>query len=196
MHERLVTNERDRFSANDLLLAASFNGYRSLGWSDGGHLSKGALADFVTVRTDTVNTAGAAARPDHLRLRASDVSTVVVGGDVVVSDGHHRIGDVGRLLVGAIDRVAGGVAGVSLLLTGIARADDERPGSRRPATPTPATRCSASSATPPSSSPTTAWSSGSGRAAEAPRRRRAPRPRRPRRHPRLRRLAHPPRLRR
>ena len=69
MHERLVTNERDRFSANDLLLAASFNGYRSLGWSDGGHLSKGALADFVTVRTDTVNTAGAAARPDHLRVR-------------------------------------------------------------------------------------------------------------------------------
>ncbi len=69
MHERLVTNERDRFSANDLLLAASFNGYRSLGWSDGGHLSKGALADFVTVRTDTVNTAGAAPRPDHLRVR-------------------------------------------------------------------------------------------------------------------------------
>ncbi len=69
MHERLVTNERDRFSADDLLLAASFNGYRSLGWSDGGHLSKGALADFVTVRTDTVNTAGAALRPDHLRVR-------------------------------------------------------------------------------------------------------------------------------
>ena len=36
MHERLITNERDRFSANDLLLAGSFNGYRALGWSDGG----------------------------------------------------------------------------------------------------------------------------------------------------------------
>jgi formiminoglutamate deiminase len=107
MHERLVTNERDRFSANDLLLAASFNGYRSLGWSDGGHLSKGALADFVTVRTDTVNTAGAA--PDQIIYAcvASDVSTVVVGGDVVVSDGRHRIGDVGRLLGLAIERVAG-----------------------------------------------------------------------------------------
>jgi formiminoglutamate deiminase len=109
MHERLVTNERDRFSANDLLLAASFNGYRSLGWSDGGHLSKGALADFVTVRTDTVNTAGAAHDQILYACVASDVSTVVVGGDVVVSDGHHRMGDVGRLLVGAIDRVAGGV---------------------------------------------------------------------------------------
>ncbi|GAA2481181.1 formimidoylglutamate deiminase [Terrabacter carboxydivorans] len=109
MHERLVTNERDRFSANDLLLAASFNGYRSLGWSDGGHLSKGALADFVTVRTDTVNTAGAAHDQIIYACVASDVSTVVVGGDIVVSDGHHRMGDVGRMLVGAIDRVAGGV---------------------------------------------------------------------------------------
>jgi formiminoglutamate deiminase len=109
MHERLITNERDRFSANDLLLAASFNGYRSLGWSDGGHLRKGALADFVTVRTDTVNTAGAAHDQIIYACVASDVSTVVVGGDVVVSDGHHRMGDVGRMLVGAIDRVAGGV---------------------------------------------------------------------------------------
>jgi formiminoglutamate deiminase len=109
MHERLITNERDRFSANDLLLAASFNGYRSLGWSDGGHLSKGALADFVTVRTDTVNTAGAAHDQIIYACVASDVSTVVVGGDVVVSDGRHRMGDVGRMLVGAIDRVTGGV---------------------------------------------------------------------------------------
>ena len=109
MHERLVTNERDRFSANDLLLAASFNGYRSLGWSDGGHLSKGALADFVTVRTDTVNTAGAAADQIIYACVASDVSTVVVGGDVVVSDGHHRLGDVGRLLGNSIGRVTGGV---------------------------------------------------------------------------------------
>ncbi|MFM6848974.1 MAG: formimidoylglutamate deiminase [Terrabacter sp.] len=108
MHERLVTNERDRFSANDLLLAASFNGYRSLGWSDGGHLSKGALADFVTVRTDTVNTAGAAHDQIIYACVASDVSTVVVGGDVVVSDGQHRMGDVGRMLVGAIDRLAVG----------------------------------------------------------------------------------------
>jgi formiminoglutamate deiminase len=108
MHERLITNERDRFSANDLLLAGSFNRYRALGWSDGGHLSKGALADFVTVRTDTVNTAGSAADQIIYSCVASDVSTVVVGGEVVVSDGRHRIGDVGRLLVHSIERVAGG----------------------------------------------------------------------------------------
>lgn len=108
MHERLQTNERDRFMANDLLLAASFNGYRALGWSDGGHLSKGALADFVTVRTDTVNTAGSAPEQIIYSCVASDVSTVVVGGDMVVRDGQHRLGDVGRLLVSSIDRVANG----------------------------------------------------------------------------------------
>jgi formiminoglutamate deiminase len=110
MHERLVTNERDRFAPSDLLLAASFNGYRALGWSDGGHLSKGALADFVTVRSDTVNTAGSA--PDQIIYAcvASDVSTVVVGGDVVVAEGKHRLGDVGRLLSGAIHRVVSGAA--------------------------------------------------------------------------------------
>ena len=61
------------------------------------------------MRTDTVNTAGAALDQIIYACVASDVSTVVVGGDVVVSDGHHRMGDVGRMLVGAIDRVAGGV---------------------------------------------------------------------------------------
>jgi formiminoglutamate deiminase len=108
MHERLVTNERDRFTANDLVLAASFNGYRALGWSDGGHLSKGALADFVTVRTDTVNTAGALPEQVIYACAASDVSTVVVGGDVVVSEGRHRMGDVGRMLGSSIERVIPG----------------------------------------------------------------------------------------
>ncbi|MBB2988012.1 formimidoylglutamate deiminase [Terracoccus luteus] len=105
MHERLVTNERDRFAANDLLLAASFNGYRALGWGDGGHLSKGALADFVTVATDTVNTAGSLPEQIIYSCVASDVSSVVVAGEPVVRDGRHRIGDVGRLLGQAISRV-------------------------------------------------------------------------------------------
>ncbi|MEO6998591.1 MAG: formimidoylglutamate deiminase [Terracoccus sp.] len=108
MHERLVTNERDRFAANDLLMAASFNGYRALGWPDGGHLSKGALADFITVRTDTVNTAGSLPEQIIYSGVASDVSTVVVAGEVVVMGGQHRIGDVGRLLGHSISRVIGG----------------------------------------------------------------------------------------
>ncbi len=110
MHERLVTNERDRFAPSELLLAATFNGYRALDWSDGGHLSKGALADFITVRTDTVNTAGSAPEQIIYSGVASDVSTVVVGGRVIVSDGQHRIGDVGHLLATSIERVVHGGA--------------------------------------------------------------------------------------
>ena len=108
MHERLLTNERDRFAGSELLLAASFNGYRALGWPDGGHLSKGALADFVTVRTDSVNTAGSAPEQVMYACSARDVSTVVVGGEMVVTDGHHRMGDVGHMLTSAIDRVITG----------------------------------------------------------------------------------------
>lgn len=108
MHERLVTNERDRFAPADLLLAATFNGYRALGWSDGGYISKGALADFITVRTGTVNTAGSLPEQIIYSGVASDVSTVIVGGKAIVSDGQHRIGDVGRLLAGSIDRVVHG----------------------------------------------------------------------------------------
>ncbi|HEX5968686.1 MAG TPA: formimidoylglutamate deiminase [Intrasporangium sp.] len=111
MHERLVTNERDRFTPSDLLQAASFNGYRALGWSDGGHLSKGALADFVTVRTDTVNTAGSAPEQIIYSGVASDVSAVVIGGDLVVRDGQHRLGDVGRLLGTSIERVVSAAVG-------------------------------------------------------------------------------------
>ncbi|MDN5764770.1 MAG: formimidoylglutamate deiminase [Humibacillus sp.] len=110
MHERLVTNERDRFAANDLLMAASFNGYRALGWGDGGHLSKGALADFITVRTDTVNTAGSLPEQIIYSGVASDVSTVVVAGEMIVMGGQHRIGDVGRLLGHSIGRVIGGAS--------------------------------------------------------------------------------------
>ena len=107
MHERLATNERGRFSADDLLRAATFNGYRRLGWADGGHISKGALADFVTVRTDTRQHGGCRARPDHLlrdrgRRRPRRRRR---GGRR--RDGTHRIGDVARLLVGALDRVRG-----------------------------------------------------------------------------------------
>ena len=42
MHERLVTNERDQFHPPDLLQAASFNGYRALGWSDEAPVQGGA----------------------------------------------------------------------------------------------------------------------------------------------------------
>jgi cytosine/adenosine deaminase-related metal-dependent hydrolase len=49
-----------------------------------------------------VRTAGA--DPDQILLAATaaDVDTVIVDGKVVVLDGRHRLGDVGRLLHDAI----------------------------------------------------------------------------------------------
>lgn len=102
MNERVATNERGRFDTGDLILAGSFNGYRSLGWDDGGHLSTGALADFVVVKQDSVNTAGC--QPGQMIYAATtqDIETVVVGGTVIAAGGQHRLGPVGPMLKAAI----------------------------------------------------------------------------------------------
>jgi formiminoglutamate deiminase len=105
MHERLSSNERGRFTPDELMAAASVDGYRSLGWQDAGLVADGAVADFVVVRTDTVNTAGAKAGQILYSATRSDVDTVVVGGQVVVESGRHRLGDVAALLGKALSDV-------------------------------------------------------------------------------------------
>jgi formiminoglutamate deiminase len=104
MHERLGTGERGRFSPSELLAAASVNGYASLGW-DGGTIEVGAVCDLVCVATMTPRTAGTALDQLWLAATAADVSTVVVGGVVRVSNGRHALGDVGRLMSDAIGRL-------------------------------------------------------------------------------------------
>jgi formiminoglutamate deiminase len=101
-HGRLVTGERGRFRPDELLAALTVDGHRALGWPDAGRIAPGQRADLVAVRTDTPRTAGCA--PDQLIMAAAaaDVHTVVVGGRVVVADGEHVLGDVGRLLAEAI----------------------------------------------------------------------------------------------
>jgi formiminoglutamate deiminase len=105
MHERLVSNERGRFTGDELLAAASEQGYRSLGWHDGGRIEDGRLADFTTVRTDTANTVGSKAGQVLYCATRADIDRVVVGGRVVVEGGHHRIGDVASLLGPALSAV-------------------------------------------------------------------------------------------
>jgi formiminoglutamate deiminase len=103
LHERLASGRRGRFTPTALLDAASHHGYGSLGWPDGGELRVGALADFVSVRAQTVRTAGCS--PDQICYAATgaDVDRVVVGGRTVVADGQHFLGDAGRMLADAID---------------------------------------------------------------------------------------------
>ena len=105
MHERLASNERGRFTADELMRAASVDGYRSLGWAEGGTVADGEPADFVLVRTDTVNTAGSKAGQILYSATRSDVDLVVVGGQVVVRDGQHRLGDVAGLLTSSLAAV-------------------------------------------------------------------------------------------
>jgi formiminoglutamate deiminase len=105
LHERLATGERGCFTPGALIMIGSEAGHRSLGWPEGGRIAEGTLADFVTVRADSVRTAGT--RPDQIGFAATaaDVDHVVVGGQVIVRDGQHRLGPPARLLTEALDQL-------------------------------------------------------------------------------------------
>lgn len=98
LDERLASGVRGSHTATALLQAATEHGHASLGWPDAGRIEPGALADLTTVTLDSVRTAGIAA--EHaleaavFAASASDVRHVVVGGRVVVTDGHHASIDV------------------------------------------------------------------------------------------------------
>jgi formiminoglutamate deiminase len=106
LDERLATQVRGHHPPHVLLEGATVDGYRSIGWPEGGILRAGALADLVSVRLDTVRTAGCAA---HTVLEtvvfaasAADVHHVLVDGRPVVRDGVHTALDVASELVGSI----------------------------------------------------------------------------------------------
>ncbi|HEY1968852.1 MAG TPA: formimidoylglutamate deiminase [Pseudonocardia sp.] len=104
--ERLRTGRRGRFGPAELVRAGTTHGYDALGWPGGGQLVAGAPADLTAVHTETIRTAGA--RPEQLIMAATaaDVHTVVVGGELVVSQGRHRtIGDVGAEMAGVIEEL-------------------------------------------------------------------------------------------
>jgi cytosine/adenosine deaminase-related metal-dependent hydrolase len=93
LDERLRTEQRGHFDAAELLTAATATGHTALGWPDAGRLAVGARADLVTVRLDTVRTAG---YDDPLvavlfGAAAGDVTEVVVDGRLTVHDGQHLL---------------------------------------------------------------------------------------------------------
>jgi len=93
MDARSATETRGLFAPSALAEAATAGGMAALGW-DAGSLAPGRLADFVSVRMDSVRTAGV--DPDLvagaiLAATAADVCTVVVGGRPIVSDGRHLL---------------------------------------------------------------------------------------------------------
>jgi formiminoglutamate deiminase len=102
LHERLVTHRRGHFSGDTLLGMMTAAGHAALGWPEAGRIAPGAVADLVAVRTDSVRTAGALPEQLVFAATAADVHAVVNAGRVVVRDGRHILGDVGRLLADAI----------------------------------------------------------------------------------------------
>ena len=98
--------ERGIHDTEALAVMATRNGYRSLGWKEGGSLTPGSPADFTTIGLDSVRLAGADpanALPfgDLYAATSADVHHLVVGGRPVVVGGNHVSIDVASEL-GAI----------------------------------------------------------------------------------------------
>jgi len=109
LDERLAAQVRGSHDAPSLLRAATVNGHDSLGWADAGRIEVGMLADLVSVRMDSVRTAGSSATTAIesvvFAAGASDVHHVVSGGVVIVADGHHQRMDVAGELGSSIREV-------------------------------------------------------------------------------------------
>jgi|TARA_R110002110_G_scaffold365417_1_gene575384 formiminoglutamate deiminase len=98
LDERLRSNERGIHAASDLLDMATMNGHRSLGWNDAGAIAVGNRADLVTIRLDSVRTAGtttkSAVETAVFAGTAADVTDVHVDGRRIVAEGRHSTVDV------------------------------------------------------------------------------------------------------
>jgi formiminoglutamate deiminase len=92
--ERLRTGRRGRFSPAELYKMLITQD--SLGWPPG-------YADFAAIRLDSPRTAGCSPEQVMVAATASDVHTVISGGQIVARDGkHEKLGDVGVVLAEAI----------------------------------------------------------------------------------------------
>jgi len=110
LDERLRSERRGHFSAGELMRAATAAGHAALGWSDAGTITVGARADLVTVRLDSVRTAGAGAGDAVAAVifgaTAADVTHVIADGREIVRDGVHcGLPDVAGALRAAVEAV-------------------------------------------------------------------------------------------
>ncbi|GGM21898.1 formimidoylglutamate deiminase [Micromonospora sonchi] len=105
LDERLRTRRRGHFTPAELLTAASAAGHAALGWTDAGRIAAGDRADLVTVRLDSVRTAGVTPAGVWFAASAPDVTQVVVDGRVLVRDGQHLTVDVPQELATSIAEV-------------------------------------------------------------------------------------------
>ena len=113
MHERLRSGHRGRFTVGELVDALSPAGHASLGWNDAGRIAVGALCDLVSLRLDSLRTAGALPAQVPLVAAGGDVHTVVTSGRTVVSEGRHVLLEadgersIARKLAAAVEKAWG-----------------------------------------------------------------------------------------
>ncbi|MGW0435462.1 formimidoylglutamate deiminase [Micromonospora sp. NPDC003197] len=105
LDERLRTRRRGHFTTTELLTAATATGHAALGWRDAGRIAVGQRADLVTVRLDSVRTAGVPPVGAFFAASAADVTDVLVDGRPVVRDGRHVTIDVPAELRKTIEAV-------------------------------------------------------------------------------------------
>jgi cytosine/adenosine deaminase-related metal-dependent hydrolase len=103
LDERLATLRRGQFTQAELL--AAMTAHETIGWPDAGRLEVGARADLVAVELDSVRTAGCDPAQVIMAATAADVHTVICDGVEIVSEGQHRLGDVGGMLARSIRQV-------------------------------------------------------------------------------------------
>ncbi len=111
LNERLLSRERGNHTVTQLASMATRSGYRALGWTEGedvsgGGIAAGQLADFVSVRMDSVRTAGSTRETVLASViygaSPSDIDCVVVGGELIAQDGRHKSIDVATELATSI----------------------------------------------------------------------------------------------
>lgn len=102
--ERLGSGERGRLSPEEVLHAATEGAVRSMATPVAPEaLRVGAVCDLVAVSTGSARTAGSKPQQLPLSATAADVTSVVINGELVASDGvHHRLGAPGSLLTAAL----------------------------------------------------------------------------------------------
>ena len=90
LHERLRSGRRGLFAPADLVVIATSNGARALGF-EGGHLEVGGPADITIVSSETprTQTSGNDVGAIVFSATAADVTDVIVGGRQIVSGGYH-----------------------------------------------------------------------------------------------------------
>jgi formiminoglutamate deiminase len=111
LDERLATQTRGHWSADELLVAGTGTGHESLGFPDAGRIELGGRADLVTLDPASPRTAGTGRDEGTVvfAATAADVTRVMVDGRVVVREGDRE--EIGRELDRAVRAALGEPSG-------------------------------------------------------------------------------------